>query len=129
MMKLFACAALAFATTQAVAQYAPYTLRSSYPDAQVSRASFGAAVTYPSAPWPLIPRNVYRLPLVASLSFGPLTRLDDPCSPNEPYLYRALPFAMSCENWDAEQSRREHFQVGLRDPEEINRFPVAFRMP
>lgn len=129
MMKLLACAVLALPAAQAVAQYAQYSLRSSYPDVQVSKPSYWSAVTYPPAPQPLIPRNIYRPQPVPSRSFGRLTRLGDPCSPNEPYLYRALPFAMRCENWDAERFQREHFRLGMRDPEEINRFLVTFRMP
>lgn len=36
---------------------------------------------------------------------------------------------MRCENWDAERFQREHFRFGMRDPEEINKFLVTFRMP
>ena len=48
---------------------------------------------------------------------------------SEPYLYRALPFAMSCENWDAEQFQHDPSRIGLRAPKAINRFLAAFRIP
>jgi hypothetical protein len=133
MMKLLACSALAltsaFAISPADAQYASYGMRSSYPNVQTSRPSAWASVTFPPAPQPIIPQNVYHSRPESSLPFGPLSKLDDPCSSNWPYLFRALPFAMSCENWDAEQFQREHMRFGLRAAEEINGYLAAFRLP
>lgn len=129
MMRLLAWPALALFTTQALAQYAEYSLRPSYPNVQVSKPSDWASVTYPPAPQPLIPHNVYRTPPILLPSPVRLAKLDDPCSPNSPYISRALSFAMNCENWDAEQFQREHFRPGLGPPVGIDTRLFAFRLP